>query len=56
MEEEKVFTLKQHLEAIALAYVTGKTKVAVKEKENMIEHMKVSSTNWAKILINKTED
>jgi hypothetical protein len=56
MEEQKVFTLKEYLQVIDNAYATGKAKVSVEEKEEMINHIKTSAKNWAKIVSNKIED
>ena len=56
MEEPKVFTLTECLQAIDNAYATGRANVSEKEKEEMINHIKSSASSWAKQVLNKTEE
>ena len=51
MEEKKIFTLKEYLEAVDNAYATGKANATVEEKEKMIAHIKYSAKNWADVVI-----
>ena len=49
-EEVKVFTLKEYLQAVDNAYSTGKANASVKEKEEMIDHIKYSAKKWTDIV------
>ncbi len=54
-KEVKIFTLKEYLQAVDNAYATGKANVSVKEKEEMINHIKYSAKKWADIVINNEQ-
>lgn len=55
--EEKIFTLKEYLQAVDNAYATGKAKATREEKENMMRHIKKSAKEWARIVLkSKTKD
>ena len=50
MEDKKIFTLKEYLQAIDNAYATGKANATDEEKEKMIAHIKYSAEKWADIV------
>lgn len=51
--EEKIFTLKEYLEIIDIAYATGKAEVSKEEKEKLISHIKHNAEKWAEIVKNQ---
>ncbi|MCX6195546.1 MAG: hypothetical protein NTY55_02685 [Flavobacteriia bacterium] len=57
MEEPKVFTLKEHLDAIEAAYSIGAVKSVTKEdKEELVANLKKAVIKYAEITNNKIED
>lgn len=56
MEEPKVLTLNECLQAIDNAYATGRANVSEEEKQEMINHIKSSISSWSKQVLNKTEE
>ena len=57
MEESKVFTLKEHLDAIEAAYSIGVVKsVTRKDKEELIAVLRKAVIKYAEVKNNKIED
>ena len=57
MEEPKVFTLKEHLDAIEAAYSIGAVESVTKEdKEELVANLKKAVIKYADIVNNKIED
>ena len=57
MEEPKIFTLKEHLDAIEAAYSIGVVKSVTKEdKEELFAVLKKAVIKYAEITNNKIED
>jgi hypothetical protein len=57
MEEAKIFTLKEHLDAIEAAYSIGAVESVTKEdKEELVANLKKAVIKYADIVNNKIED
>lgn len=57
MEEPKIFTLKEHLDAIEAAYSIGAVESVTKEdKEELVAKLKNAVIKYADIVNNKIED
>lgn len=57
MEEPKIFTLKEHLDAIEAAYSIGAVESVTKEdKEELVANLKKAVIKYADIVNNKIED
>ena len=57
MEESKVFTLKEHLDAIEAAYSIGVVKsVTRKDKEELIAVLRKAVIKYEEVKNNKIED
>jgi hypothetical protein len=57
MEESKVFTLKEHLDAIEAAYSIGVVKSVTREdKEELITVLRKAVIKYAEVKNNKIED
>jgi hypothetical protein len=57
MEEAKIFTLKEHLDAIEAAYSIGAVESVTKEdKEELVDKLKNAVIKYADIVNNKIED
>lgn len=57
MKEPKVFTLKEHLDAIEAAYSIGAVESVTKEdKEELVANLKNAVIKYADIVNNKIED
>lgn len=50
MEEPKVFTLKEHLDAIEAAYGIGASKDDVKNKQELLACLNNAVTKWAETI------
>ena len=57
MKEPKIFTLKEHLDAIEAAYSIGAVESVTKEdKEELVAKLKNAVIKYADIVNNKIED
>ena len=57
MKEPKIFTLKEHLDAIEAAYSIGAVESVTKEdKEELVDKLKNAVIKYADIVNNKIED
>jgi hypothetical protein len=57
MKEPKIFTLKEHLDAIEAAYSIGAVESVTKEdKEELVANLKKAVIKYADIVNNKIED
>lgn len=57
MEEQKIFTLKEHLDLLEAAYSIGALESVSKEhKEEMIESLKRAVIKYVEVINNKIDD
>ena len=57
MKEPKIFTLKEHLDAIEAAYSIGAVEsVTIEDKEELVANLKKAVIKYADIVNNKIED